>query len=167
MEEIAVRRAATGDAEACAYCHLLSWREAYAGIVDPVMLAERTADVEGRVARWRQFIEDGAERWIAVNPSPDAPVTDRVVGFSAPGFCRDEDAPRKLELYAIYVRQAWWGSGIGDRLLEVAIGNEPATLWVLEANARAQRFYARHGFEPDGARKDDPFFSRPEIRMVR
>ena len=33
-----------------------------------------------------------------------------------------------------------------------AAGYASITLWVLEANARARRFYARAGFTPDGAR---------------
>lgn len=163
-----IRRAVLADAEAAAHCHLLCWREAYAGIVEPTMLADVTSDVAGRVERWQEHLADGAERWIALHPDGgDAPVTDRVVGFSAPGLCRDEDAPRKLELYAIYVRQAWWDRGLGRRLMEVAIGNEPAVVWVYEANDRARDFYARHGFVPDGARKDDPRMGLPEIRMVR
>jgi RimJ/RimL family protein N-acetyltransferase len=31
-------------------------------------------------------------------------------------------------------------------------GYTSITLWVLEANARARRFYQRAGFAPDGAR---------------
>jgi GNAT superfamily N-acetyltransferase len=90
-----------------------------------------------------------------------------VIGFSAPGPCQDDDAPTPLELYAVYARQGWWGTGLGHRLLDVAIGREPACLWVLEDNHRARAFYRRHRFEPDGRRVDEPFFGVPEIRMVR
>jgi hypothetical protein len=31
-----------------------------------------------------------------------------------------------------------------------------ATLWALEADARARAFYERVGWKPDGARKSDP-----------
>lgn len=165
---IAVRRAVLDDAEAAARCHATCWQEAYAGIVDPVRLAEATADLDARMRRWRQSLADGAERWVAINPDgPDVPVTDRVIGFAAPGITRDHDVPSSLELYALYVREQWWGTGLAGRLLEVALGNEPACLWVFEANARAQAFYAKHGFRPDGMRKDEPRFGKPEIRMVR
>jgi GNAT superfamily N-acetyltransferase len=162
-----IRRAEVADAAAGAWCHLLCWREAYAGIVAPALLLERTSDLERRTERWAAALSEGAVRWIALNPDQLAPVEDQVIGFSAPGSARDYDAPSPLELYAIYVRQSWWRSGVGTRLLEVAIGKEAASLWVLEDNLRAQAFYRRHGFVADGSRVDEPFFGVPEIRMVR
>ncbi|WP_020389462.1 GNAT family N-acetyltransferase [Kribbella catacumbae] len=165
--EIEIRRAEVADAEASAWCHLTCWQEAYAGLVDPERLAEKTSDLDLRTERWASRLEAGVLRWIAVNPDPAAAVRDRVIGFSSPGPSRDEDAPAPLELYAIYVRAKWWGSGLGDRLLDVAIGKEAASLWVLAGNERAMAFYRRHGFAEDGSRLDEPFFGVPEIRMVR
>jgi ribosomal protein S18 acetylase RimI-like enzyme len=72
-----------------------------------------------------------------------------------------------LELYAIYVREKWWGSGLGHRLMDVAIGKEAASLWVLAGNERAKAFYRKQGFVEDGTQVDEPFFGVPEIRMVR
>jgi len=166
--DFVVRRAAVADAEAAAWCHLTCWREGYDGIVDPVRLAEMTSATDRWVERWRTAVEDGAERWIALHPDgDDAQLGDRVVGFAAPGITRDVDARYPLELYAIYVRRPWWGTGLADRLLDVAIGNQPASVWVFETNARARAFYAKHGFVADGARKEEPRFGVPEIRMVR
>lgn len=132
-----IRRAEVADAEAGAWCHVNCWREAYAGVIDPARLADTTNDVDRRIAKWTDALAVGVVRWIALNPDPEVAVTDRVIGFSSPGPSRDEDAPTPLELYAIYVRQGWWGTGLGSRLLEVAIGSEPASLWVLEDNPRA------------------------------
>ena len=162
-----IRPATVEDAEAAAWCHLLCWREAYADLVPADQLLEWTSDIERRTERWTTGAKEGRRRWIALNPEPAAAVEERVVGFSAAGPGRDEDAPVALELEAIYTRQAWWGTGLGGRLLEVAIGKDPAGLWVFEDNRRALAFYRRHGFVPDGARKYDPFFGLMEIRMVR
>lgn len=162
-----IRLAEVADAEAGAWCHLLCWRETYGGLVEPAVLAEKTGDVGRRTEKWAGAIEAGMVRWIALNPDPSVSVEDRVIGFSSPGPSRDEDAPTPLELYAIYVREKWWGSGLGYRLLDVAIGKEPASLWVLEGNQRARAFYRRQGFAEDGLRVDEPFFGVPEIRMVR
>jgi GNAT superfamily N-acetyltransferase len=162
-----IRQASVRDAEAAAWCHLLCWREAYDGLVEPGLLAERTSDLERRTGKWASALAEGWIRWLALNPDPDAEVRDRVIGFAAAGPARDDDAPTPLELFAIYARKAWWGTGLGARLLEVAIGKEPATLWVLEGNRRARTFYRRHGFLEDGTRVDEPFFAVPEIRMVR
>ncbi len=158
---ITIRRAKPQDAEAGAACHIACWREAYAVIVGPTVLAERTSDLAQRTGRWRQMIADARPRWIAVTDG------ESVVGFSAAGPGRDDDLDIELELYAIYVRAAHQGTGVADRLLRAAIGDAPAYLWVFEANPRAQAFYARHGFRPDGARKIEPFFEQPEIRLVR
>jgi GNAT superfamily N-acetyltransferase len=166
MEPV-IRRATVADAEAAARCHVLCWREAYAGLTDPALLLARTSDLVRRTERWAGQIEAGLVRWIAMNPSPDVPIDDRIVGFAAPGTARDEDAPTQLELYAIYARQAWWGTGLAGRLLDVAIGKQAASLWVFEGNARAQAFYAKHGFAPDGARLFDEAFGLYEIRLVR
>jgi GNAT superfamily N-acetyltransferase len=144
MEPV-IRRATVADAEAAARCHVLCWREAYAGLADPALLLARTSDLVRRTERWAGQIDAGLVRWIAVNPSPDAPIDDRVVGFAA----------------------AWWGTGLAGRLLDVAIGKEPAILWVFEGNARALAFYAKHGFAPDGARLYDEAFGLFEIRLVR
>ena len=56
---------------------------------------------------------------------------------------------------------------MGPRLLEAAIGDAPAYLWVFEANDRARGFYARQGFEPDGSSKPEPSFQEPEVRLRR
>ncbi len=65
---------------------------------------------------------------------------------------RDDDAPTPLELVTIYLREAAQGSGVVDALLAMTIGDAPAYLWVLTGNVRAQSFYRRHGFAPDGTR---------------
>ncbi|MFC0626855.1 GNAT family N-acetyltransferase [Kribbella deserti] len=165
--EIVVRRLELADAEAGAYCHLKCWQETYVGLADPEKLAAATADVDRRIERWSTRLANGQVVWGAINPDPDAPVQEKVIGFAQSGANRDEQPPTILELYAIYVRNAWWGSGLGDQLMQEAIGNAPASLWVLEGNSRAQAFYAKYGFVPDGTRVDEPFFGVPEIRMVR
>jgi GNAT superfamily N-acetyltransferase len=162
-----IRPATVEDAEAGAWCHLLCWREAYAGLVPAELLLERTSNIERRTERWQTQLAGGARRWIAVNPDPAAAPADRVAGFIGIGPGRDDDAPVPFELEAIYTRQAFWSTGLGGRLLDVAVGKQAAFLWVFEGNERARAFYQRHGFEPDGVRKHDPYFDLHEIRLVR
>ena len=56
-----------------------------------------------------------------------------------------------------------WGSGAGTALLAAGVeelrrqGYAEASLWVLEDNPRARRFYEREGWTLDGARKEDEF----------
>jgi len=162
-----IRPATVDDAEAGAWCHLLCWREAYAGLVPADLLLERTSDIERRIERWSTRLADGADRWIALSPDPAAPIQDRVAGFIGTGPGRDDDAPVPFELEAIYTRRAFWRTGLGGRLLDVAVGKQPAFLWVFEGNEQARTFYQRHGFQPDGTGKHDPYFDLYEIRLVR
>lgn len=61
-----------------------------------------------------------------------------------------------LELKRIYLLSGWQGGGNGDRLMALVMeearrrGAKRLLLAVYEANARAQRFYARHGFAEVG-----------------
>ncbi len=158
---VTIRLATPDDAAAAAACHIACWREAYAGIVDPTVLAARSDDLSQRTTRWRQAVTDLGPRWLAVEPAGD------VVGFAAAGPARDVDTDGDIELYALYVRAVHYGTGLGDRLLVAAIADSAAYLWVFEANRRARAFYARHGFRLDGARKDELFLGEPEVRMRR
>jgi GNAT superfamily N-acetyltransferase len=158
---VTIRRGEPEDAAAGAALHIACWREAYADIVAPDVLAARTDDLAERTERWRALLTDGPPRWLAVGDDGE------LIGFSMAGPGRDDDIDLDLELFAIYVRATHYGTGVAGRLLEAAIGDAPAYLWVFEANGRARAFYERHGFTPDGARKPEPSFLEPEIRMVR
>jgi GNAT superfamily N-acetyltransferase len=59
------------------------------------------------------------------------------------------------------------GTGVAARLLEHAIGQQPAYLWVFSGNGRAQAFYRKHGFRPDGCQATDPDTGLREERYVR
>ena len=66
------------------------------------------------------------------------------------------DERRGIELVRLYVDSAYHGRGIADALMEACIaearrlGHVSMWLGVWEHNPRAQRFYARHGFERVG-----------------
>lgn len=148
------------DAAAGASCHIETWHEAYRGRIAEQHLPTAD-DLPAWTDRWRQHLTHGLPRWLAVRD-------EAVVGFANSGPSRDEDAePDDLELYACYVRAAEYGSGLGATLLDRALGQAPATLWVLRDNPRAKAFYAKHGFEPDGAEKLDERIDAWEDRLRR
>lgn len=73
---------------------------------------------------------------------------------------RDSDVPPDTgEIGAIYLRREATGQGIGRALFAHAVqdlrrrGYRRATLWVLDTNTRARRFYEAAGWVPDGATK--------------
>jgi GNAT superfamily N-acetyltransferase len=160
MGDVLIRPVQPGDAESGAACHLACWREAYADIVDPGRLARLTAPVADRVELWRRWISDGRPMIVAVDAG-------EVVGFAVAGNATEPDIDIDFQLYAINVRQAYWGSGIAQRLHDRSVGDRAAFLWVLRDNLRARSFYVRNGYRPDGVEKLEEDFGATIIRMVR
>jgi ribosomal protein S18 acetylase RimI-like enzyme len=140
--------------------HAACWREAYGPYVDVALLEERLAETAKWTAAWTRHLVDGPPRVLAE-------VDGEPVGFSVVGPTRDEHAATPYELYAIYTRAAYWGSGLGQELWEAVRPDGPCSLWVLEANERARGFYRRNGFVADGSRELYAGLGAWEIRMVR
>jgi GNAT superfamily N-acetyltransferase len=155
-----IRPAVIADAQSGAKCHRACWREAYATLVEPENLAALTADLEARLRMWRWVISEGDPLLVAVERGV-------VVGFIAAGPAEESGVDGHFQLHVLNVRQAYWGTGLAQRLYDAAVGDRDAFLWVLRDNPRARGFYARNRFVPDGATKIDPDFAAPIIRMVR
>ena len=150
-----VRPATVDDALGIATVHVTSWRESYSGFMSPGFLAAMS--IPERAVGWRASVER--------NPITVLEVDGDVRGFSIAGH---GDGPRDLELRLLYQLASEHGTGSGQALLDAAIGDRPAHLWVAELNPRAQAFYRRNGFEADGERKVEPLWENlAEIRMVR
>jgi ribosomal protein S18 acetylase RimI-like enzyme len=144
-----VRRATPEDARPIAEVHVATWRGAYAHVFPAEVL--ESLSVDAREQGWRQVIADEA---MCVYVAEDVA---RIVGFINVGASRDAEG--EGELYAIYVHPEAWGSGAGKALLEagrawLAERFATASLWVLEDNPRARRFYEREGWFLDGERTD-------------
>ncbi|HEY5231145.1 MAG TPA: GNAT family N-acetyltransferase, partial [Galbitalea sp.] len=73
------------------------------------------------------------------------------------------------ELLSIYVLAKAYGSGAGQALLDAAIGDRSACLWVAANNPRALSFYRRNRFEVVGGPVRRTFIldELDELRMVR
>ena len=155
-----LRPAVPADAAAGAVMHAACWREAYGRLVDGARLEARLADTARWTAAWSAQLASGPLRVVAETGG-------ELVGFAVAGPSRDEDAVTPAELYALYTRSAWWGTGLGQRLWDAVRPDEACSLWVLEANERAQAFYRRNGFARDGARERYDGLDAWEIRMVR
>ncbi len=155
------------DAEGLARVHVVAWQSAYRGLLDDDFLAGLT--VQGRREQWDHLLAEsttspttGAGTWVAHDDGA-------VVGFASAGPSRDEDeSPTAWELYGIYVRPDLVGTGVGHRLLDEALAGAPTadvTLWVLEGNQTARRFYERAGFSSDGATKNDTIGGRDVVEL--
>ncbi|WP_328530797.1 GNAT family N-acetyltransferase [Nocardioides sp. NBC_00368] len=145
-----IRAAVADDAEALTDLHLDVWEEAYAGLMPDSIFVERRSLRAERVDRWRTNLGTGPFSTLVLED--DEP--GRLLGFASAGPGRDTDPGLPpLELSALYVRAERYGTGLGHRLLEKAIGSSAAYLWVLDGNQRAIVFYERQGFRFDGETK--------------
>jgi len=140
-----IEPATSEDCRAIAEAHVESWQHAYKSILPEPYLA--SLSVPGREALWRRMLEGQPSHLLVARDA------GQVVGFVAFGAARDEGAPTdRAEIWAIYVKPAFWSTGAG-RLLWLAAsqqiraeGYKTGSLWVVAGNQRAIRFYERAGF---------------------
>jgi RimJ/RimL family protein N-acetyltransferase len=149
---IVIRPVRHEDARALADVHASTWEEAYRGLVPDELIDERS--VEERERLWHEMLDRGD----SVHHAGE--VDGVVAGFVSIGPTREPDRPSWGELYAIYVRKAYWGSGLAVELMLAGeqalreLGYSHATLWVLRDNPRARAFYEKQGWRLDGSEKD-------------
>ena len=146
-----VRIATADDARAIAEIHVASWQAGYRGQLPDGYL--KSLSVDARESRWAQALRDGASVLLVE-------LARKPLGFVSYGPSRDDDGPETgAEIYGLYVHPDAWSTGKGQQLLDcalaalAALGSTVVTLWVLTSNDRARRFYSRHGWQPDGAKK--------------
>ena len=154
MTSMNIRRAQENDAPALARVHVDSWRAAYRGIVPDSFLQGFT--YRRREERFRQSLRTNFEETYAIEED------GVIIGFVTLGICRDDDVDpaRTGEIWGVYISPVHWRKGVGRHLADYAQaelksrGYEEATLWVLDENSDARRFYEALGFAPDGATKE-------------
>jgi ribosomal protein S18 acetylase RimI-like enzyme len=147
---VIVREATPDDGEAVETVRVRGWQAAYRHVFPPEQLDKLPIDG----TRWRATFARPPRGWTTLIAEQDG----AVIGFVSVGPSRDEEGVG--ELYAIYVHPDAWSTGAGRALIEPAEERlraeyEEATLWVLDDNPRARRFYEREGWNLDGARKTE------------
>lgn len=160
---VRIRLATVADAEAVAAVRRASWFAAYSGIIDMAVIDRVTAPSDADQMRVRFKSRPGQKVLVAVSDEDAA-----VLGFASYGPEREPGgatwppvsaagaAGHSGELYALYVHPRWWSTGTGRELMARVLQRltrdryRDVTLWVLEQNARARRFYEIAGFAPDG-----------------
>jgi GNAT superfamily N-acetyltransferase len=133
----------------------VSWQAAYGGLVSGAFLDG--LDATERLDWWIARLARIPPRWAVLVAEDEG----RLTGFVTIGHCDDDDRriPEAGELYAMYVDPDHWGVGFGrDLLLGAedrfrAAAYTDASLWVLQDNQRARRFYEMGGWRGDGLEK--------------
>jgi GNAT superfamily N-acetyltransferase len=151
--EIRIEQGRPADAAEIARISVLGWQAAYRGLM-PDEFLDRLDPAERR-ATWERVAEEAGTLVLVARDREDA-----LVGFAAVRASPDADADASTaDVGALYVDPERWGQGVGKALLSGAVegarrlGFAETTLWVLEGNQRARRFYEAFGFRTDGATK--------------
>jgi ribosomal protein S18 acetylase RimI-like enzyme len=155
--------AGVGDVEAIVTVFWRCWTQTYAEVLAPSLIARLShADA---TAMWRRALDEArpGEVLVAVD-APTGPVL---------GVTRFVTSGRHGQVHSLYVSPAAQCRGVGRALLGAATasmadrGARTATLWVFAANAPSRAFYARLGWQPDGATRVQDQFGEPEVRLAR
>lgn len=158
MTGITYRDAVASDAADLGAVHVASWRESYAGLLPALVL--RDLSVQARAAMWQTVLDDPASAGdTAIVMASDGA---RLIGFGTCG--RQRDAPLQErgfegEVGAIYVLQQYKRAGVGRTMMRLLAGRllekglTAMSLWVLEENAPARRFYEALGGVPIAERR--------------
>lgn len=165
--DLEIRNAKMEDCRDLGYVHVESWKIAYKGIVPDAFLERMT--IENSEKRFINAISQGLERNIV------AVKENQIVGFTCIGKCRDSDVDHTCgEIWGIYLLPSCWRQSIGTKLLlnDLSIlkneGFDKVSLWVLEGNINARKFYEKFGFKYDGTKKELNFGNMiNEIRYKR
>jgi len=166
-----LRPATEADAANLAQVHVQAWREAYAGMIPDAVLA--ALNPAQRAAMWRDSLARGTVVHLAERHAT-------LVGFGTGRPQSDASLPYSGEIAAIYVLRCAQRFGIGRALMAavardlLAQGHAGATLWVLEANSPARRFYAALGGkvvasreeERDGFRANGIAYGWPDLTVL-
>jgi GNAT superfamily N-acetyltransferase len=177
-----IRSATAVDALAIATVHVRSWQTAYPGLIPQDYLDGLRP--EDRVGGWRKVLASTDPPGSGVLVLVDGLEDGSEIGSEAEvirGFChtcpvRDEDLDPTTtgEVTTIYLAPEAWGAGNGLALLQASLarmvdaGFETASLWTLDTNARARRFYEKGGWKTDGVTKvhDWGSFVCTDVRYV-
>jgi GNAT superfamily N-acetyltransferase len=148
-----IRPATDADVLPMAQVHIVSWRETYPGMLPEPMLARMS--IADEAIRWQRML-DHPRAWggaIAFVAEQDG----SVVGYGSCGEQRTEplrDRGFTGEVGELYVLRGAQRQGAGSGLMKAMAGallergHRAMSLWVLEQNADARRFYESLGGTP-------------------
>lgn len=144
-----------------ALVHVASWRETYRGTLVPDAVLDAPDFLSIRERFWAGALTD--PRW-AENRISVAEVDGRLVGIAMSGPVVDQEWTQHV--HVLYVLAQHHGAGVGAALLGSILDDaQHAALWVGDPVPRAQAFYRKNGFVPDGTVKIDEGIR--ELRMRR
>ncbi len=160
-----IKKAPPSDANTITKIHIASWQGAYRGIIPDNILDNISFHI--RETMWREGLEQGWNCFLFEEMG-------EVLGFVSYCPSRDADADPHFtaEIAAIHIHPDHWRKGFGRLLYEKILAEakqaqfKELTLWCLEENYRARKFYENLGFVLTPAIKyeDMDGITLPEVR---
>ena len=164
VPQVRLRLATPADAPGLARVFVLAWRSGYVGIVEDSVL-DALDEIE--IADWLGTMtsSNGPTMWLVESDDGGDPGLLRATGKIKRTAAAATSTP--------CTSTAATGRGIAKALLDHDLqllgdrGLATVTLWVFEHNEVARGLYTSFGFLPDGARRVEPEYRAPGIRMRR
>ena len=152
MEYMEIRNAEKGDEEILAWLQTESWKAAFSGILPENELEKATCLIKVK-EMYRNILEQGS---VKIKVGFVEGIPHCIAGWRQN---YNQKGTQTAELICIHSTQAHWGQGFGSQMIKEILQNmkgegyAEVMLWVFEENSRARRFYERHGFHQNQARK--------------
>jgi ribosomal protein S18 acetylase RimI-like enzyme len=130
-----------------------AFSDTFAHLYDPAPFTQFLEEAYGAGGKMERDFADPSVRW-QVAVTGDQPIG--YVKLSPVVLPAPAPQPGAMELQQIYVLRPWHGRGVAEKLMSLAIeeargqGAPEIYLAVFDHNARAKRFYGRHGFSEVG-----------------
>ena len=152
MSDASVRTARTADVAAVGEVQAAVWRDAYADLLAPEVVA--AFEPQPFADAWQQSLQAPPSDWHRLMVATEL---NRVVGFAA---FAPTDQSGVAEILAMGVHPDHRRLGHGSRLLNAAVDTlrvgdfTVVELWLLASDERSRAFLEAAGLHPDGAWRD-------------
>lgn len=153
MEYMEIRNAEKGEEEILAWVQTESWKAAFSGILPENELEKATCLIKVK-EMYRKILEQGS---VKIKVGFIEGIPHCIAGWRQ---SYNQKGTQTAELIYIHSMQAHWGQGFGSQMIKEILQNmkgegyAEVMLWVFEENSRARRFYEKHGFHQNQARKE-------------
>jgi GNAT superfamily N-acetyltransferase len=172
-----IRRAGPDEAELWALTYLDALAATYSTLMPPQFVEQQRAHAAELVERYRAVFaaqridpDQPHRAWYAADGAGPVGIVEVRTGPTSWELERGFPPPRpRRQLVKLYTLPRAHGTGVGQALLDTAIGADPAYLWIMADNPRAEAFYRRNRFVPDGlaSHAGPTWFHRAMFRMHR
>ncbi|WP_104401678.1 GNAT family N-acetyltransferase [Vibrio penaeicida] len=146
--KITIREANLEDVPSIAEIHVTSWQVTYSGLIPEDYILSQT--IERRTKLWTNVINESLASLLVAEEN------QKVIGFISFEKIQPDLSSQSIEISSIYLLPNHFNKGIGTKLLSECksrlTGNKvnQITLWSLDTNISALKFYRKHGFVETG-----------------